>query len=151
MLFNLIIYSKNKKSLLEFFRNFEKTCKNNNIRIFYKLYKSKKNQKKILLLKSPHVNKTAQERFKIKTFFKNVYIYSPTSFKLLTFFKKYINLTLFDIFIKIKILINKNIIKKKLITFCDINNNTKLKKKNFKIITKKILKNFDTFGQLKLT
>ena len=61
--YSLTISSKNKDSInqiLKFFNNNKKQ----NSQIYTKLFRQKKVKEKISVLKSPHVNKTAQEQFK---------------------------------------------------------------------------------------
>lgn len=60
--FTLLLYSKNKDTLnnfLSFFKNSDKQ----NLRITTKLRQKEKRRKRISVLKSPHVNKTAQKHF----------------------------------------------------------------------------------------
>lgn len=71
----LLLYSKNKSSLINFL-NFVKNNFSKNISIFRKLIRKKKIKESISVLKSPHVNKTAQEHFK--------YIYFSMSLSLHT-------------------------------------------------------------------
>lgn len=61
--YKINLCSKNKKSL-DYFLNFSKcNVKLQNFQSFSNLLKRKKTIKKITVLKSPHVNKTAQEQF----------------------------------------------------------------------------------------
>lgn len=60
--FTILLYSKNKNTL-DHFLNFFKNSKNQNFRITKKLFQNKRKKKKISILKSPHVNKTAQKHF----------------------------------------------------------------------------------------
>jgi hypothetical protein len=69
--------------------------------ILKKYFNKKKKTKKLTILKSPHVNKTAQEQFEIRFFSRQLNIYSPKSLKYLIFFKKIKNNLLSDIFVKI--------------------------------------------------
>lgn len=58
--YTLLVYTKNKDSLINFIDFFEKNSK----QTFVKVFTGKKSKEKISVLKSPHVNKTAQEQFK---------------------------------------------------------------------------------------
>ena len=67
--YEIKLYSKNKKSLDSFLKLFKRS-KNEiqNLQVFLKTLKRKKRQKRITVLKSPHVNKTAQEQFQLVTY-----------------------------------------------------------------------------------
>lgn len=168
----LTIVSKNKNTLKHFLKFF----KNNEIINFnfIQTYFQNKNKKKLLtLLKSPHVNKSAQEQFETRLFSNKVTIYSTKNFQSLIFLKK-IKISLFpDIKIKIKFFVNKNLESKTQKQLLNPNNfkiayfknivrkqtyNTiscKLKKmynnekKTIKQ-TNSLLKIFDTYGELNL-
>lgn len=114
-IFNITVFSKNKRQLKIFLKFFKRNLR---INFFYinKTFNKKKNKKIITLLKSPHVNKTAQEQFEIKNWFVQFTIYVTQPLKFLTFLKK-IKETLFpDLKYKIKNFfrsINKFFIQKK--------------------------------------
>ena len=75
--YTLTISSKNKDSInqiLKFFNNNKKQ----NSQIYTKLFRQKKVKEKISVLKSPHVNKTAQEQFKY------IHYYITITFKSIT-------------------------------------------------------------------
>ena len=63
--YSLTLHSKDKQSLNEFLKY---NSKLQNFQIISKLLKNKKSKKKISILKSPHVNKTAQEQFEYTTY-----------------------------------------------------------------------------------
>ena len=67
--YEIKLYSKNKESL-SFFLKLLKQPKNEiqNLQVFLKTSKKEKKQKRITVLKSPHVNKTAQEQFQLITY-----------------------------------------------------------------------------------
>ena len=91
MLLSISIYSKNLeliKNLLQFLFNLNKVNKRLRLKTYYKLKSSKKTFKLFSLLKSPHVNKTAQTQFSSVIYKKQVVIYTPHIFKFLIFFKK---------------------------------------------------------------
>ena len=90
-----------------------------NCDVVSKYYQKKTSIKKVTLLKSPHVNKKAQEQFETRIFKKEIKMLINNNFKLLFLLKK-INYNIYsDINIKIKELLN---------------NNNFLTKKKFKII-----------------
>ena len=109
--FNVTITSRNKNSIYNFFLFFNRaTLCNLNARIIYCQKNLKK--KRLTVLKSPHVNKKAQEQFEHRLFKKQFRIEVTKIVKYLVFLKK-LNYNLFsDIHIKLKCAIkNKSIIK----------------------------------------
>jgi ribosomal protein S10 len=99
--YNLIIKSKNQKSLLDFVDFLDKNLAKN----FNHLKKSmqKKTDRKIItILKSPHVNKKAQEQFEIRLFSKDIKVNTSQTLKFLVFLKKVKTYLFTDISIKIK-------------------------------------------------
>ena len=101
--------SKNIKSLIFFFNVLKKFNISKNIK---KLYTTKK-IKRIAILKSPHVNKTAQQHFEYRLYLKKIYVKNLQIFKLLIILKKIkINLCC-DVLINIKFIINDNNFNKK--------------------------------------
>jgi ribosomal protein S10 len=171
-LLNLLVKSKNKKSLNNFFIFFYKNIFSIKHFFFIKNIFIKKNKKTtITILKSPHVNKIAQEQFEIKYISKQIYIYTIHPFKLTIFLKKLKIFVFSDITIKIKLIHNKkkrNTINK---NFFDVNNyysnklnyqqnhnkiqNCELDKKNvlnnnltlISTDSKKMLQIFDVYGK----
>jgi len=139
---NLIITTKNKKSLNNFLFFF---YKNTSINCNYiaKTFQKKLKKTVITILKSPHVNKTAQEQFEIRYISKQLTIATPQMFKFLIFLKK-LKMSLFpDIKIKIKSIINNQhqqiLIRKKF----NMDNFaiTNLLKNNYKIQNMKLKQN----------
>ena len=112
------ISSKSYNSLSTFVKKFLNKKFMSKLKIVVKKSKSVNPTKSILytVLKSPHVNKTAQEQFVSKTF--NVqfelFLYQPHLFFL--FFKIIKNTLISDISINYKIVINKTMFKKKIKT-----------------------------------
>jgi len=116
--FNITIKSKNKTSVNEFFLFFNGN-KLYNSNVIKKYFQKKAKKKKLTILKSPHVNKKAQEQFENRLFKKQFKIQTTKNQKYLIFLKK-INSKLFpDIEIKLKCSTNnkKNIKKLKLKIF----------------------------------
>ena len=108
---NVTITSKNKNSIHDFFlfTNKNKIC---NLSVIKKYFQKKMEKKRLTILKSPHVNKKAQEQFESRFFKKQFTIQTAKNLKYLIFLKK-LNYDLFpDIDIKLKcIIINKNVTK----------------------------------------
>lgn len=113
MFFSIYIYSKNYNSLSSFnefisnkLYNFKFTKTNRQI-----------NKTVITVLKSPHVNKTAQERFYSDYFTKNFVVKSTNPYIILFVLKVLKEKVFLDVKFKIKLLSKnsciKNIIKKK--------------------------------------
>jgi ribosomal protein S10 len=100
----LIILSKNRNSITKFIN----ICAKNKILTTILRFLKKKSRKKILtVLKSPHVNKTAQEQFEEKLILNCVNIKSQKINKFLIFLKK----TFINYYPDLKILINFKIFK----------------------------------------
>lgn len=98
---NLFIKTKNKNSLRKFLYFLKKNVnKNFNTINFY--FPKKINKKVITLLKSPHVNKTAQEQFEIRLFTIQLKIVTTQAFKFLIFLKRIKNFSFADIQLKTK-------------------------------------------------
>ena len=141
-IYKIIFLSKNKKSLENVFQFFSKYLSlNSNV---IKNYSQKKIKRKVLtILKSPHVNKTAQEQFENFIFSKYIVFYSPKEFKYLFFLKKIQESLFSDVKLKIKIFILKNS-NSKYINFnqYNINNNDYISQLNNKKKKIKTLKYF---------
>jgi len=135
MFFHLKVSSKDKKILENFSRFLSKLeTTSNSLKSF-----SKQNIRKfITILKSPHVNKTAQEQFEFRFYTKEFVI---NSFKPLTFFliiKKINNLSFSGIDLKVKGLFKEKEKKKLIAVNPDhINLNTVV---NYGLVQKKNLK-----------
>ena len=61
--YRIKLYSKDKKSLYHFLNFLKRNTRTKNSQVFLNILRKKKAKKKITVLKSPHVNKTAQEHF----------------------------------------------------------------------------------------
>lgn len=107
----LIISSKNHASLKNFTKFFNKN-NNKNFSFIKKLFKKPYKKKIITILKSPHVNKKAQEQFEMKQYFLQFSIKTTQIFKFLIFINKIKKFIVSDISIKIQIF---NLKKKKLL------------------------------------
>lgn len=109
--FNVTITSRNKNSIYNFFLFFNRTTLSNlNARIKYCQKNLKK--KRLTVLKSPHVNKKAQEQFEHRLLKKQFTIAVTKFFKYLVFLKK-LSCNLFsDVNIRLKCAVrHKSLIK----------------------------------------
>jgi ribosomal protein S10 len=111
MLINIIIYSKNYNSIKKFLNFFyeQLTFKKIQYHIFKRKFQKPIQKRVVTLLKSPHVNKTAQEQFEYRIFKKQFTIISYQSLLMLTLLK-YIKFTLFPD-LKIKVILFSNSVK----------------------------------------
>lgn len=150
----LEISSKNKQSLQKFL-NFLFNLKNN----LTISYKPKRKLKQIItILKSPHINKSAQEQFEYRVYSKTVFINTLQVFKFLLLLKKVKNMTF--PFINFKIIMTSNFFNvdhKKLFLYLNPNTLNINFYENFNDIQKfskktdKYLKILDIYGELLLT
>lgn len=108
MFVNIYVYSKNYVSLKAFLNFFLKVCNHERMKMYFVLIQHSKPKaiKKFTVLKSPHVNKKAQEQFEFCLYKNQLSIYSYQNLKLLTILKK-IQAKLFaDIKIKVQFVFN---------------------------------------------
>jgi hypothetical protein len=118
--YNITIVSKNKKALVAFFLFFGGNL-DLNFNTINKYFERKKRRKILTILKSPHVNKKAQEQFESKLFSKQLTLYLPNHFQYLLFLKK-IKTIFTEVRVKIKFIHNKNLLKKKQMYIFNIQN-----------------------------
>ena len=118
------IYSKNYKSLKNFVYFFSNDKLFQKLRIFNIQINSKKqlNKKVFTILKSPHVNKSAQEQFEIKTYKKRLKLFVPQMLIFLIFLKKLKLNSFTDIKFKLNIISNLQIEKKKIQNKINVDN-----------------------------
>lgn len=109
--YDIITASKNKKSL-ETFSWFFSNNSRSSFNTINRYFKKKKRKKVLTILKSPHVNKKAQEQFESKLFSKQLTLYLPKHHQYLLFLKK-IKAIFSDIKIRIRFIHNKSLTKKK--------------------------------------
>ena len=102
----LKISSKNEKSLKNF-RIFIFKYLKTKFNIIQKSGHTYKNTQIITLLKSPHVNKTAQEHFEVRIFTKHFFIVSFSSQKHFIILKKILNKLFQDISIRLEFTTDK--------------------------------------------
>lgn len=110
MFININFSSKNLKSLnlcLTFFLKLVNS-KRVKIKIFKKVKPIRKTDTEFTILKSPHVNKTAQEQFKSELFNYKLYISYNFQFVKLLFIIKQLNTKIFvDVNLVLKFILNK--------------------------------------------
>jgi ribosomal protein S10 len=145
-----------RKKIYKYKINKKKRILKKNINGLLNYSEQKQKQTVFTTLKSPHINKTAQEQIEYRLFFKHINIFSFQILKFLILIKK-IQMTLCpDIQIQIKFGLNKKIIiKTKQASLSPDNYKTSLffsyKKKVQKLNKKQILfylKLFDIYGEL---
>ena len=153
---NIKIESKNQISLKKFLKFFKETS-NTNFKIMQKVFYKKEKKTFVSILKSPHVNKSAQEQFEIRNHSAQITIQTTQPFKFLIVLKK-IKTNLFpDINIKLRLIFNKktqNSLKQKIFNIDNFQLKHFSKIKNKKIIVKaiqfnsgsQILSLFDAYG-----
>ena len=107
----LKILSKNEKSLEHFLHFFCEHLKTK-FNIIQKSVSTQNKQKTITLLKSPHVNKTAQEHFETRIFTKHILVTSFYSKRNLILVKKILNRLFQDVSIRFELVTNNFISQK---------------------------------------
>ena len=100
--YTITLYSKDKTSINHFLEFLQNISKMQNFQILKKLLNKKNNKKKISVLKSPHVNKTAQEQFEYIYYSTKISFNSWEIKKYFTFLKKTKNQLFPDISMNIK-------------------------------------------------
>jgi ribosomal protein S10 len=147
---NVTVVSNNRNSIHKFFLFFFFN-KKINFNTIKKYFQKKRKKKTLTILKSPHVNKTAQEQFEYRIYSKQLTVYSSQNFQYLVFLKK-INAHLFpDIKIKTEFNIEQTMEKQ-----IEVFNPSNLKidllrdknRRNLKIKTKNLIRTFDIYGEL---
>lgn len=145
------IFSKNSNSISNFLKFLYKLKTNKTLNLNFTIIQSSpfKKSKKFSVLKSPHVNKKAQEQFEYNVFKKQLKIYVSQFNKFLIIWKT-VKLTLFtDINLKFKFNQNPN----NFITISKINSDKFIKNKQyFKFLDIKKKKNhslllWDIYGE----
>lgn len=99
----ITLYSKDKESLNSFFKFLKHNLKTQSIQTPLNFIKKKTAKKKITVLKSPHVNKTAQEQFEYTIYSIKISFYSYRTKKYLIVLKRIKNQLFPDINIKIDV------------------------------------------------
>ena len=124
MFVTIDVYSKNSKSLKNFLRFFNSEKITEILKILIVKNKTTKPQKKkvITVLKSPHVNKTAQEKFEYRIYKARLKCFVPQIMLLLIFLKKIKFNSFPDIKFKLNLISNYSIENRNLKTSININN-----------------------------
>jgi ribosomal protein S10 len=117
----LKITSKNEKSLKSFLIFIFKHLKTK-FNIIQKSNKFSNKKKVVTLLKSPHVNKTAQEHFEFRIFSQEIQITSLFLTKNLIFIKKILSKSFQDVSIKLELANNQNTHNQNLLTMLYLDN-----------------------------
>lgn len=105
--YQITLISKNEKSIKDYITFLNKNIKFYNLTT--KLFNKKKKIFFLTLLKSPHVNKKAQEQFGYNIFSKQILLFSSNNYQLLLFFKKIEQKLFADVIFKIKLQLNKKL------------------------------------------
>lgn len=151
MYFSLRISSKNKNSLKKFLLFVSKI--KNPIMITCN-YPQPKKKSVITVLKSPHINKTAQDQFEFKIYSKNIIVWSPQPKLLIIFLKKLIKTGFSGVQIQIYSFVGTEVDNKFLLNSLNpnvLNNFFFINIHKKKLLTKKMFKYlnlFDCFGEL---
>ena len=159
LIYDITVFSKNKQAL-NFFFLFINNLNQPKINFLNNCKSKKTSIKKIIVLKSPHVNKKAQKHFEYRIFSKKITVLTYNEIKLLIFLKKLKTKLFPEIKLKIKVfsknkskknLLNLNnyylnsIVKKKYITTYTLNSQVKSVQPCNKI--KNYLKILDCYGE----
>lgn len=112
---------------------------------FFNYFQQKQKQKVFTTLKSPHVNKTAQEQIEYRVFSKQINIFSFQILKFLIVIKQIQTKICPDIEIQIKFILNNKIIQKTKLIFLNPDNYYNKEQTIF------YLKLFDMYGELNFT
>ena len=167
MFFYLKVSCKDKRILEKFMKVFVKI---KSLPIFIKPFPRHKRRKFITILKSPHVNKTAQEQFEYRFFSKHFLVFSPKPRTLFLLLKKLNNLSFSGIKLEVKGMFQKTTIDKYTLKWVNPDNivleKLYLTQKNFKKdktksefskltpdqldLSKKYIQSFDSYGELYL-
>lgn len=139
MITNLIFQSYNKRSLKKFVNLIKNLNFLNNNFIIIKSFRLNVKKKKINVLKSPHVNKNANENFVQTIYIFKIVVKSLNYYNLLYIIKKLNNLVFFDLKIYLIFLIQLKILNCK-----NFNINTFKLKKNLK---SNFIKLLDAYGE----
>jgi ribosomal protein S10 len=149
--FNLLLTTKTKDSLKKFL-NFFNTSINTNFNFIKKSISKKQKKIVITILKSPHVNKTAQEQFEMRFISKQLRISTTQIYKFIIFLKKVKNFLFADINFKIKFIANNNcdsLANKKIFSIDNFKNNFYFENNTFiKNKTKKLKQTKKTYNKL---
>ena len=105
-IYYLTICSKDKKSVPKFINFLTEHLELQKLNLLGKTALKRSKTRRISILKSPHVNKKAQEQFEFRVFLTTLIIETPQNFKILTLIKKIKSITS-DIKVKVHVTIKK--------------------------------------------
>lgn len=150
MLIYLFVYANNYKTLANFTRLLNKInyTRKTKLKLFLTQTQNKKQSKIFTVLKSPHVNKKAQEHFKLLKYTKKIKLCSFKLSKLLILLKKVHHHLFPNMHLKVKVMLLNSDTKKDLLdpNIFILNNSKKLLKAN----SSTYLKIVDSFGEVLL-
>ena len=164
MFFYLKISCKDKRILKKFLEIFTKI---KSLPIYIKPFSRREKRKFVTVLKSPHVNKTAQEQFEYRIFSRHFLIFSLKPQIFFLFIKKLKNLSFSGVKLEVKGVFEKNIANKYLLKLVNPDNvvlktldptlkNFRKDKKEYRIsqpissesdLLKKYVQSFDSYGE----
>jgi len=167
MFFYLKVSCKDRRILKKFTSFFTKI---ESLSIFVKPFPKHERRKFVTILKSPHVNKTAQEQFEYRFFSKHFWVFSFKSSVFFLLLKKLKNLSFSGLKLEIKGVFEKNSTSKHVLKCINPDNvvlrNDNLNKKKFKKLrerqdtsnfilddfnlSKKYIQLFDSYGEIYL-
>jgi len=158
MFFYLRVSCKDKRILKKFINFFTKL---RSLPIFIKPFSKREKRKFVTVLKSPHVNKTAQEQFEYRFFFKDFLVFSSKPSIFFLFLKKLKNFSFSGIKIEVQGLFEKKRIAKHVLKLINPDNivlqNICFKQNNLKkdkistsdlSLSKKYIQLFDSYGEI---
>jgi len=152
MFFYLKISCKNKKNLKKFLKFFKRLKL---LPILVKPFSRHQKFEFVSVLKSPHVNKTAQEQFEYRYFFKDFLIFSFKPLIFILFLKKLKSFTFLSIKFEIQVLSENKKVEKHLLRLINPDNLI-LQKISFQqnyldfYCCKKYIQLFDSYGEIYL-
>ena len=139
MYINFTVKSKNKNSLTKFSKDLTRVITKKKLQILKKtvFFQKKATKKMFSILKSPHVNKTAQEQFQFNLFARNLRIKSFRISRILVILKKIQSVAFGDVQIIIKFKIDAEISEILNLDVLDLDTRRFISRKKF---TKKMFK-----------
>ena len=153
MFISITLKSKNRNSILKFLKILKNFSNNKKLQLNRKLIiqQNKDSKKVFTVLKSPHVNKTAQEQYEFKLFSKRLKVDSFQIIKSLIAVKKIQTILFSDVQLYIKFNINDIKKKRKLVNRFHFNENLfKINKCNLEFIELHLLIYY-YYGKYKFT
>ena len=141
-IYYLTVISKDRKSLKRYLNLLTKSSKLLKLNLTNRNNSGKHKIKRVSVLKSPHVNKTAQEQFEFELFSSKLIVETTQTFKILTLIKKLKSTVLSSV----KIKLNSIVKKRKLSPFFRLTLDLKKKSKISKVLTF-----LDYYGEISLT